>query len=597
MLSDTRFAPDDDGPPLSEEEAVAILEELGKFAPNEQQVDQPPSEPVPVPRFAVEPLALTPDAVGVIIDAIPDALVITNEAGQIVFVNPECERLFGYARDELIGWTVEVLVPERFHARHVLDRTRYAAEPRTRPMRGDLVGRRRDGAEVPVEIGLSPLVIGGARYVVASVRDVTERRQAEAKQKKLKARFQTLVEQIPAVSFMAPLDGTITELYVSPQIEQLLGFTAEEWLSNPILWYTQLHPDDQERWQEAFARTLNAGEHFKSDYRFIARDGRIVWVHGEAQVVCDDDGRPMFLQGVAFDKTAAKETEEQLAQRVAERTAEAEARAAELARANEELRCAREELEDYARELERWNRELKRFAGTVSHDLKKPLATIVADIQTLRAKDPDRFEPGDRDASLAPILTTAANMDKQIDGFLEFSTVQTAEVEFVPTSCREAFDAARVLLRGEINRWDAKFVGDERLPVVRASAPQLVRLFQTLIENSLKFRVAERVPEITVTANRDGGNWVIEVRDNGIGIEELTMQFSTPVKPILEKIFDLGSVSRQHAGKKFGGKYPGHGIGLATCKDIVERHGGWIKAKSDGHDKGTTIFFALPAAD
>src|SRR4051812_8986965 len=139
-----------------------------------------------------------------------------------------------------------------------------------------------------------------------------ERQRAENMLRKAQARYRALVEQIPAITFMAPLDGSVSELYVSPQIENMLGFSAEEWLRNPILWYQQLHPDDKERWQEDFARTLNAGEHFRSDYRFIARDGRTVWLHGEAKVITDEDGQPLFLQGVAFDVTDRMEAQEKL---------------------------------------------------------------------------------------------------------------------------------------------------------------------------------------------------------------------------------------------------------------------------------------------
>ncbi len=125
-------------------------------------------------------------------------------------------------------------------------------------------------------------------------------------------RYRTLVEQLPVVTFMAALDGGVNELYVSPQIESLLGFSQKEWLENPVLWYTQLHPEDQERWHREFARTCAAGERFRSEYRFLARDGRVVWVHGEAEVVRDESGRPLFLQGMAYDITERKKSEEVL---------------------------------------------------------------------------------------------------------------------------------------------------------------------------------------------------------------------------------------------------------------------------------------------
>ena len=119
-------------------------------------------------------------------------------------------------------------------------------------------------------------------------------------------RYRTLVEQIPAVTFMAALGEGDNEVYVSPHIEALLGFTQAEWLENPFLWYTQLHPDDRELWHREFARGCRTGGPFRAECRFIARDGGVVWVHGEARLVKDELGRPLFLQGVAFDITEAK---------------------------------------------------------------------------------------------------------------------------------------------------------------------------------------------------------------------------------------------------------------------------------------------------
>jgi PAS domain S-box-containing protein len=124
------------------------------------------------------------------------------------------------------------------------------------------------------------------------------------------ARYRALVEQFPAVTFMAPLDGSTSELYVSPQIEELLGFSAREWLEDPFLWMRQIHPDDQARWAEQFARTCFSGERFRAEYRFRSRDGRDVWVHAEAKIVNDQSGLPLFLHGVAFDITERKQAEE-----------------------------------------------------------------------------------------------------------------------------------------------------------------------------------------------------------------------------------------------------------------------------------------------
>jgi PAS domain S-box-containing protein len=135
---------------------------------------------------------------------------------------------------------------------------------------------------------------------------------AEERLKAAETRFRTLVEQIPAVTFLAVLGDGLGEIYVSPHIEQLLGFSQQEWLEAPFLWYWQLHPDDRQLWNEEFTRGCQTGGPFKAECRFIARDGHIVWVRGEARLVKDELGRPGLLQGVAFDITDSKKAQEVL---------------------------------------------------------------------------------------------------------------------------------------------------------------------------------------------------------------------------------------------------------------------------------------------
>jgi PAS domain S-box-containing protein len=136
------------------------------------------------------------------------------------------------------------------------------------------------------------------------------RADAEARLKAAEARFRTLAEQIPAVTFMAVLGEGKNEIYVSPHIETMLGYTQEEWLSDPFLWYWRLHPDDRQLWNDEFAKGCQTGGPFRADCRFLSRDDRIVWVHGEARLVKDELGRPMFLQGIAFDITEIKKAQE-----------------------------------------------------------------------------------------------------------------------------------------------------------------------------------------------------------------------------------------------------------------------------------------------
>src|SRR6185436_8633347 len=123
------------------------------------------------------------------------------------------------------------------------------------------------------------------------------------------ARYRTLVEQIPAVVFMAFLDKGFGEVYVSPQIETMLGFTQEEWLNDPVRWYQQIHPDDKARWSVEAADLFITGQPLKSLYRVLARDGHVVWFHCEAKMVRNDSGQPWFIHGVAFDISELKRAE------------------------------------------------------------------------------------------------------------------------------------------------------------------------------------------------------------------------------------------------------------------------------------------------
>jgi len=125
----------------------------------------------------------------------------------------------------------------------------------------------------------------------------------------LEAKYRALVEQIPAVVFMAYLDKGIGEAYVSPQIEASLGFSQAEWLEDPVRWYQQIHPDDKMRWSMEAAEMFLSGKPLRSAYRVMARDGRVLWFQCEAKMIRREDGRPWFIHGVGVDVTELKQAE------------------------------------------------------------------------------------------------------------------------------------------------------------------------------------------------------------------------------------------------------------------------------------------------
>jgi len=151
-----------------------------------------------------------------------------------------------------------------------------------------------------------------ARRVVDPPEGPDQAWSAEVQLPNLEARYRALVEQIPAVVFMAYLDRGIGEAYVSPQIEASLGFSQEEWLEDPVRWYSHIHPDDKQRWSTEAAEMFLTGNPLRSSYRVVARDGRVIWFHCEAKMIRKENGEPWFIHGIGFDITDLKRTEEAL---------------------------------------------------------------------------------------------------------------------------------------------------------------------------------------------------------------------------------------------------------------------------------------------
>ena len=412
--------------------------------------------------------------------------------------------------------------------------------------------------------GPTGLALGTAPDILPSRTEsvrVGEAQPVETKLRLAEARYRTLVEQMPVVTFLAALAGGVNELYVSPQIESLLGFSQKEWLENPVLWYTQLHPEDRERWHLEFARTCAAGEKFRSEYRFLARDGRVVWVHGEAQVFRDEQGRPLFLQGVAFDITALKRAEEDLKtlnqtleQRVAERTAVAEER---------------------AEELERSNAALEDFAGVTAHELKEPLRAMKSFTQLLARRYQGKLD-AQADEFIDRVVKAGTRMEGLISALLDYARVGRQGTP-APVKFGWIFTSACELLETALEESGAAITIDAIDTLeIHGVETELVLLVKNLIGNAVKFR-GERPVQVDLGVRRDGADWIFHVRDNGIGI----------AAEYLPRLFRMGE--RLHSRRQ----YPGHGIGLATCKKIVEHHNGriWIESVLN---EGTTFYFTLP---
>ena len=145
--------------------------------------------------------------------------------------------------------------------------------------------------------------------------DVTQRKQTEDALLDAERRYREIVERTPAVTYQEmPTDGEwgATVVFVSPQVEAMLGYTPEQWSSDPGFWVSVTHPDDLERIHAESSEVVESGKLWRADYRMIHRDGRVVWIHDEAILVTDDDGTARYWQGFMLDVTEQRETAERL---------------------------------------------------------------------------------------------------------------------------------------------------------------------------------------------------------------------------------------------------------------------------------------------
>jgi PAS domain S-box-containing protein len=420
----------------------------------------------------------------------------------------------------------------------------------------------------------------------------------DEKVRRAEARYRTLVEQLPAVTFMAALEGGANELYVSPQIESLLGFSQKEWLEDPILWYRQLHPDDRVRWHAEFAQTCASGKHFRAEYRFLARDGHVVWIHGEAQVVHDERGNPLYLQGIAFDITARKRAEEalrrahdDLERRVGERTAE-------LARANVVLVQEIRERERVEGELRRANADLvvlheraveasqvkSTFLANMSHELRTPLNAIIGYSELLQelaakkvAKDPS--------ADLEKINRAGKHLLAIINDILDLSKIEAGKVDLLPEHldaaelAREMATSVRPLASKNGNTLEVLVDGD--LGTMFTDATRLRQCLLNLLSNACKFTRNGAVSLAAARERTPGGDTVVfRVRDSGIGL--------SPEQ--VGRLFRAFSQADATTTRKFGGT----GLGLAITRKICQMMGGDVSVESVP-GQGSTFTIRVPA--
>ncbi|MEM9091324.1 MAG: response regulator [Cyanobacteria bacterium P01_F01_bin.53] len=251
-----------------------------------------------------------------------------------------------------------------------------------------------------------------------------------------------------------------------------------------------------------------------------------------------------------------------------------------LARVKNQLTISflRQKLLAQNEELLRSNQDLAEFSYVVSHDLKQPLQEILGFVSLLQIKYQETLdEVGE--GWLNRIENAVEHMNELINDLLAYSRVGSQAKTLVPTDCNTILTQVLNDMQVVIEQHNAT-ITYESLPTVIVNSVQLVELFQNLISNGIKFHRPEVTPQITIAAEQREQEWHFAVRDNGIGIHP--KQF--------DRIFKV--FQRVHSQKE----YPGTGIGLSTCKKVVERHGGHIWVEST-LGEGTAFYFTLPVSN
>ncbi len=401
-----------------------------------------------------------------------------------------------------------------------------------------------DGRRGWALLSAAPAVFKGESVMLLGLVDIGARRQAEQAVRESERKYRGLLENLKNHAVFAhDLEGRFS--YLSPSAEDVMGHPLADLRADYLRF---MPPEEQARWRERQAQ-LAAGVPFTRSYEcsYIHRDGSVHILAVVEEAVLDEAGRVVGVEGVAHDVTAQ--------------------------------RSYQENLRTLVRELEQSNAELEDFAYVASHDLREPLRMVTSYLSLLERRHTATL-PIEAREFMEYAAEGARRMDRLILDLLDYSRVGRAERQEGSVALHDPLQTALDNLKVALDEADARVEVADALPSVHSDISDMVRLFQNLIGNAVKYRHPDRPPEILISAVTDRDQVLLTVRDNGIGI---------PADQT-ERIFKI--FQRLHPRSR----YEGTGIGLAVCRKVVELHGGRIWAEPNGDGIGTSFHVSLPMA-
>lgn len=251
----------------------------------------------------------------IVAESASDVIITINENSSISFANSAAEKVLGYKPEELIGKQLGIIIPERHHAAHKDGMRRYMQTGERRiPWNGiEISALRRDGREIQIEISFGEYHENNTRLFTGIIRDITERKQTEKALREAEDKYRTLVESSPAIVYLTEPHPPFSPIYVSPNVTRF-GYSTEEWLNRPDMWVSLIHQDDRARVLRATKDAMERAIETDLEYRIVARDDTISWLHDKGRFVFDEHGNKTGWQGIMLDITRTKELEEQLRQ-------------------------------------------------------------------------------------------------------------------------------------------------------------------------------------------------------------------------------------------------------------------------------------------